>query len=291
MEADSFILDRPARAAFPAPQPDYARRIDELGQIIETYNDITNRLQKSHEQLNDTVHRLRAELSEKNRLLERRNRLAALGEMAAGMAHEIRNPLGGIQLYASLLAKDVADRRDSLELVRKISGGVKRLESIVGQVLQFTRELHVHPQDIDLAAVIDQAVEYAAPAMLDRNVRCTVTGPRPMPAKVDGLLFGQAVLNLLLNAAEAIARDGEIRLSFGAPPESSDAAQFHLSVVDSGPGIPPNVLDRIFNPFFTTRDTGTGLGLAIVHRVIEGHDGAIVAQNVPGGGARFEIRI
>jgi signal transduction histidine kinase len=285
MTSSTLILDPPA------PQPDYARRIDELGRIIASYNDITSRLQKSHEQLNETVHRLRAELSEKNRLLERRNRLAALGEMAAGMAHEIRNPLGGIQLYASLLAKDVADRPDSGELVRKICGGVKRMESIVGQVLQFTRELRVNPQDVDLAAVVDQAVEYAGPQLAERNVKCVVNGPRSMWAKVDSMLFGQAILNLLLNAAEAIACDGQVDLTFGPPPKGSDAAQFHLAVVDSGPGIPATVLDRIFNPFFTTKETGTGLGLAIVHRVIEAHDGAIIAQNVPGGGARFEIRI
>ena len=276
----------------PTPrQPDYARRIDELGKIINTYSDITARLQQSHEQLTATVLRLRAELGEKNRLLERRNRLAALGEMAAGMAHEIRNPLGGIQLYASLLAKDLADRRDSLELVRKISGGVKRLEGIVGQVLQFTRELHIQPAAVDLAEVVEQAVEYAAPAMDDRQVSCTVEGPRPMPANVDPLLFGQAILNLLLNAAEAIGSDGQVNVTYGPPPAGAEARQFYLSVTDSGPGIPPGVLDRIFNPFFTTKETGTGLGLAIVHRVIEAHDGAIVAMNQAGGGARFEIGI
>ncbi len=288
MDGKAAILE------LPSPEParvDYARRIDELGRIIASYSDITARLQQSHEQLTATVHRLRAELSEKNRLLERRNRLAALGEMAAGMAHEIRNPLGGIQLYASLLSKDVADRRDSLELVRKISGGVKRLEGIVGQVLQFTRELNVQPVAVDLPEVIEQAVEYASQAMQERNVRCVVDGPRPMPAKVDPLLFGQAVLNLLLNATEAIGHDGQVQVTFGPPPAGADATQFHLTVVDSGPGISPNALDRIFNPFFTTKETGTGLGLAIVHRVIEAHDGAITAQNQPGGGARFEIRI
>src|SRR5215217_5132730 len=89
----------------------------------------------NNEQLNHTVQTLRHELGEKNRLLERKNRLAALGEMAAGMAHEIRNPLGGIQLYASMLAKDVAAMPPSLDLVKKISGGVKRLESLVSSVL------------------------------------------------------------------------------------------------------------------------------------------------------------
>ena len=106
-----------------------AQRIEELGRIIMAYSEVTERLQHSHDQLKDQVEHLRVELGEKNRLLERKNRLAALGEMAAGMAHEIRNPLGGIQLYASLLAKDVGDQPQASELVRKISGGVKRAYS------------------------------------------------------------------------------------------------------------------------------------------------------------------
>src|SRR3954467_3219107 len=115
----------------PTPTTDHARRVEELGRIIMAYSEVTERLQRSHDQLTETVGRLREELGEKNRLLERRNRLAALGEMAAGLAHEIRNPLGGIQLYASLLAKDVADRPESHVLVGKIAAGVKRLESLV----------------------------------------------------------------------------------------------------------------------------------------------------------------
>src|SRR6478752_4897647 len=120
-------------------QPPAASRIEELGRIIMAYSEVTERLQHSHEQLNQTVLALRQELNEKNRLLERKNRLAALGEMAAGMAHEIRNPLGGIQLYASLLSQDLRARpelAESLTVVNKISAGVKRLEGLVGQVLQ-----------------------------------------------------------------------------------------------------------------------------------------------------------
>src|SRR5882757_5143739 len=136
---------------------DHARRIEELGRIILAYSEVTEKLQQSHTHLTETVQLLREELSEKNRQLERRNRLAALGEMAAGMAHEIRNPLGGIQLYSSMLAKDLSDRPDALLIVKKISGGVRRLEGIVGQVLQFTRELTAHPEPVDLAEVISQA--------------------------------------------------------------------------------------------------------------------------------------
>jgi signal transduction histidine kinase len=238
------------------------------------------------------VHTLRTELGEKNRLLERKNRLAALGEMAAGLAHEIRNPLGGIQLYASLLAQDVADKPESHQLVQKISGGVRRLEALVGHVLQFSRELHVSVEPTDLAEVVDQAVELAAAKAAERGVVCRVEGPRPMGVVADPLLLGQALLNLLLNAVEAAGPgSGEVRVRFSPPPDESDVKQFRLEVCDNGPGIPPHVLDKIFNPFFTTKDTGTGLGLAIVHRVVEAHDGTILATNAEGGGARFEIRV
>jgi signal transduction histidine kinase len=272
-------------------QADHARRVEELGRIIMAYSEVTEKLQQSHDQLNQMVVALQAELGEKNRLLERKNRLAALGEMAAGMAHEIRNPLGGIQLYASILARDVADRPQSLTVVQKISGGVKRLEALVGQVLQFSREMTASVMLMDLPEVLEQAIELADAAFKQRDIRCVLDGPRPMHVTADSLLIGQAVLNLLLNAAEAMEPGGSVTMRFFPPPAESDAKQFHLVVRDTGAGIPPGVMDRIFNPFFTTKETGTGLGLAIVHRVVEAHDGTILVTNPEGGGARFEIRI
>jgi len=287
----------PEAADARSPSPDPVRRMEELGRIILAYSEVTERLQQSHDQLHRTVQTLRQELGEKNRLLERKNRLAALGEMAAGLAHEIRNPLGGIQLYASLLSQDVRDRPDCASLVKKISGGVKRLESLVGQVLQFSREITANCAPMDLSVAVDHAVEYAAQSLSDRRVRCTIDGPRPMPVRADALLVGQALLNLLLNAAEAIADadaetpGGSIAVRFGPPAHGPGARQFHLSVHDSGPGVPAEVMDRIFNPFFTTKETGTGLGLAIVHRIVEAHDGTVLVTNPPEGGARFEIRV
>jgi len=272
-------------------QPDAARRMEELGRIILAYSEVTDRLQKSHEQLTQTVDSLRRELSEKNRLLERKNRLAALGEMAAGLAHEIRNPLGGIQLYASMLARDVADRQEPLRTVQKISAGVKRLEALVGQVLQFTREIVVQPQPCDLAVVVHQSVEYASRTFEENAVECAVDGPASLPVLMDPVLIGQVVLNLLLNAAQAMEQGGKVFVSYGKPPPGAEARQFHLTVRDTGPGIAPEIMDRIFNPFFTTKDSGTGLGLAIVHRIVEAHEGSIVAGNAQEGGARFEIRV
>ena len=276
------------------PHPHSAQRIEELGRIIMAYSEVTERLQQSHDQLKQQVESLRAELGEKNRLLERKNRLAALGEMAAGMAHEIRNPLGGIQLYTSLLARDVAQQPPTHQLVQKISGGVKRLEALVSQVLQFTREIRANVQAMDLADVVEQAAELARQRHTDELV-VHLNGPRPLEVQGDPVLLGQAALNLILNAVEAVNGRGEVRVTWSAPPAGSDAKQFHLVVRDTGPGIAPGVLDKIFNPFFTTKDAGTGLGLAIVHRIVESHDGAISATNAEdagaGGGARFEIRI
>lgn len=269
---------------------DAAQRIEELGRVIMAYSEVTERLQTSHERLEKTVSALRVELGEKNRQLERRNRLAALGEMAAGMAHEIRNPLGGIQLYASLLSKDLLDRPDSLSIVKKISSGVKRLESLVSQVLSFSREIKANTTTMDLRNVVDQSIELTSAVLREQCIECVVDGPESLMVKADSLLLGQALLNLLLNAAEAIESNGTIGIALEKLAEG-DAHQFRLCVRDSGPGIAADVIDRIFNPFFTTRDAGTGLGLAIVHRIVEAHDGSIRVFNGETGGAVFEIVI
>ena len=109
-----------------------------------------------------------------------------------------------------------------------------------------------------------------------------------MPVQVDPRLMGQALLNLLINGIEAAGEGGTVEITWCAAlsPET-----FSISICDSGPGIAPAVMDRIFNPFFTTKETGTGLGLAIVHRIVEAHSGTITASNPPGGGAMFEIRM
>ncbi|GIW77781.1 MAG: hypothetical protein KatS3mg104_2844 [Phycisphaerae bacterium] len=264
----------------------HAQRIEELGRIIMAYSEVTEKLEKSHDELKKRVEQLQTELSEKNRLLERRNRLAALGEMAAGLAHEIRNPLGGIQLYASMLAQDVADRPESVRTVQKIIGGVKRLEELVSQILHFTREINAHPSRCEVCVLIREAIELAQ-GRLGRGVGTIRADlPQTFYRDVDARLFSQCVLNLVLNAIEAAGPDGTVDVSLCG----TDSGLL-LVVEDDGPGIPTEVLDRIFNPFFTTKDEGTGLGLSIVHRIVEAHNGTIQARNRPSGGARFEVRI
>jgi signal transduction histidine kinase len=270
------------------------------------YNEVTQRLQVSHERLENEVVRLREQLEQKNRELEMKKRLAALGEMAAGIAHEIRNPLGGIQLYASTLAAEVADRPLAVDLVRKISTGVKGLNTLVSDMLAFTRDLQLSRRDEDLSDIILETLELAAPSLLEHNVTVRIHGSvEGKRALVDRRLIGRVLLNLIMNAAEAIGEHPQKSIQ---PPDnsaSSDDAglilirtassgdKTELLIEDNGPGIPHESLERIFDPFFTTKHTGTGLGLAIVHRIIEAHAGRIAAENkpAPGHGAIFRITL
>lgn len=269
------------------PTPNHAQRLEELGRIIMAYSEVTEKLQESHDQLRQKVASLQQELSDKNRELERRNRLAALGEMAAGLAHEIRNPLGGIQLYVSLLQQDLADRPEALGVTQKILSGVKRMEQIVSQVLHFSREMNAHPEPCDVVHVVREAVELAQSKAHDKpGVSVLCDTPESLEATIDARLISQAVLNLTQNAIDAVGEAGTVTVTLRPAGD-----KLSLVIEDTGPGIPADILDRIFNPFFTTKDDGTGLGLSIVHRIVEAHAGVIQAANKPEGGARFEIRL
>jgi signal transduction histidine kinase len=279
------------------------RSLNDLHELLQMYNQVTQRLQVSHERLEGEVVRLREQLEEKNKELELKKRLAALGEMAAGIAHEIRNPLGGIQLYAGTLLAEVADRPAAADLVRKISSGVKGLNTLVGDMLAFTRDLQLARRDEELSEIVLAALDLAAPTLLEQDVAVRVHGSvKGKTVHADRRLLERALLNLVLNGAEAIgetprpdrkARNGdahagriEIRAVNGTP-----GGRIEILVEDDGPGIPPENLERIFDPFFTTKHTGTGLGLAIVHRIIEAHGGQITATNkpAPDHGASFRM--
>jgi signal transduction histidine kinase len=279
-------------AGGPAGGVPMPRSLEDLHEILQMYNEVTQRLQVSHERLEQEVVRLREQLEQKNRELEMKKRLAALGEMAAGIAHEIRNPLGGIQLYASSLLGEVLDRPLAAELVKKISNGVKGLNTLVSDMLTFTRDLQLTKHEEDLGEIVLEALELAAPSLLEHGVTVRVHGSvEGKRAVADRRLLGRVLLNLVLNAAEAIgehAKEGEGLILVRT---HETGGRLSLIIEDNGPGIPGEMLERIFDPFFTTKHTGTGLGLAIVHRIIEAHGGQITAENreSPERGARFRI--
>jgi signal transduction histidine kinase len=282
----TLVNDRPSMASL-----DLTPRERELGAIIEAYNQVTEQLKSSHELLGREVNRLRVELEGKNRELRRRERLVALGELAAGVAHEIRNPLGGIRLFASLLARDLKEMPDSLRVVNKIIQGVGTLEAIVTGILDFARPPEPEPVRVRLDGVIREVIELAAERIERSGAEVTVGDDLAGVMLVtDGRLLQRALLNLLLNAIDA-AGHGDRRAQVNFTLDEVDDQYVLLVVTDNGPGIPADLLDRIFNPFFTTKDTGTGLGLAIVHQIVESLGGSIRASNRSEGGAAFAMRL
>lgn len=262
----------------------------DLATLIRAYHDVTERLKSSHELLQREVARLRDELSEKNRELARRERLAALGEMAAGVAHEIRNPLGGIGLYASLLERDLGDRPAQFDIARRIGEGVRKMDRIVGDVLAYAGNARPHLRSCPLSDILNAVLEQAhakvdlmgahlevAADLYDMALRCD-------PAQIE-----RALVNLVINALDAAGSGGRVWIR-RHPPQQAEGF-FGIAVEDNGPGIPRESLHRVFDPFFTTKDNGTGLGLAIVHRIVEAHGGTIRAGTREGGGAAFVLQL
>lgn len=260
----------------------------ELATIIQSYNEVTERLKHSHELLRREVCRLREEIQEKNRALERRERLAALGEMAAGVAHEIRNPLGGIGLYSSLLEQDLEDRPKQLDIAKRIGAAVCHMEGIVGDILAFAGGAEPHRRPTKLADILDSVLTQAAPRAQVSDVHIELDGVhREITLSCDGAQVERALLNLVYNALDAVGSRGRIWIYGDRPVPGRPLAT--ITVADDGPGIDAASLERVFNPFFTTKDTGTGLGLAIVHRIAEAHGGRVTAGCREGGGAAFTL--
>ncbi len=262
----------------------------ELEGILEAYNEVTERLKQSHEMLRAEVSRLRDQLDEKNKELARRERLAALGEMAAGVAHEIRNPVGGIGLYASLLVKDLSDRPRSEEIAKKIGAGVKKVECIISDILAFARGAEPELLPTNLWALVERLLVQISPQARVANVSVEVEDSlRNLLVRCDELQVERALLNLIYNAIDATNPEGVVRLFKGGVHE--DGKLVGIVVADDGPGLAEENIQRVFNPFFTTKDSGTGLGLAIVHRIAEAHGGWISVENGVEGGARFELTL
>lgn len=287
MVEDNLAVAEKAPTRNAASIEEYRRRVDEMGRIILAYSDATDRMQQQQDELTRKVAELQQELSEKNKQLERRNRLAALGEMAAGIAHEIRNPLGGIKLYTSLLKSDVADRPDAQRTVGKMTNAITRMESIVSQVLYFAREIRASPMECDLVDLVRESMELARTRKPESEITMNLSAPRSLKAKVDAHLMTQALVNLITNSMDACGEQGRIDLTIS----KEKKGKTRLRIDDSGPGLPADVIEKVFHPFFTTKADGTGLGLAIVHRIVEAHEGTIEAKNREEGGARFDVVI
>jgi len=266
-----------------------AEAVEQLSSIFEAYNQTTDRLHSSYQQLKEEVVRLRQELKQKNEQLERKSRLAALGEMTAGIAHEIRNPLGAMQLYTSLLESELKDRQVRSQWVHKITKGVCTLDTIVTDMLAFTQDQACEKTEVNFGALMTEVMDYARPQIKSEKIKIDLTNvAADLVVNLDINMMRRVFLNLLLNAISAVGDQGRITIE-AAQCRNNPHFNVRICVSDTGCGIQAETMNKIFDPFFTTKDSGTGLGLAIVHRLVECHGGIVTAANNEGPGATFTI--
>lgn len=268
------------------PFPDPAERPADLQAVLAAWQGATVRLERTHAALSAEVGRLTAELAIKNRELARKNRLADLGQLASHVAHEVRNSLVPVTLYLSLLRRRLAHDSGSLDILDKIQGGFLSVDTTVNDLLQFAADREPCFRSLVVNDLVDEVCAALAPQLAAHEIAVEVALPPGTRIEADRDLLRRALVNLLLNAIDALAEGGQVVISGYEGP-----GHFELEVADTGPGLSDEARRRAFEPFFTTKHTGTGLGLAIVYRVAEAHGGQALAANCPEGGAAFTLQI
>lgn len=216
--------------------------------------------------------------------VRQKERLAAIGEMAATVAHEIRNPLGGIRGFASLLSRDIEADDPRSRLVDKILTGVRDLDRVVNELLEYTRPIELQRRAVSCWELMNAVLGFLE--VDESRVAVRNLAARDLKVMADVDKMRQVFLNILINAAQSIESQGEIRILTAA-----DDTMVTIVVEDTGCGISSENLKKVFSPFFTTKEKGSGLGLAIAAKIVEGHLGSIQAESEPGKGSTFSIRL
>ncbi len=243
------------------------------------------RTQEAADQLAESNRNLRrAEAS-----LRRNERLAALGQLTAGLAHELRNPLGTIKASAEMLTKETARNRPEImsEMAGYIGSEADRMNGLVSSFLDFARPLQSRPVRADLRAVVDDVAKQLSDLGTNRNVELTIRiNEGAASFDFDRDLLKLAISNLVQNAIQASAPGQKVEIR-----ADSSGDNVIIFVSDHGEGIQPQHLENIFNPFFTTKPAGVGLGLAIVSKIVDEHQGRIHVFSEPGSGTTFEMTL
>jgi signal transduction histidine kinase len=248
---------------------------DEIGRLTKSFNAMTQKLS------------MQKQLEDKLRSLERH---AILAEMASSLAHEIRNPLNLINLTADHLGHEYLpedeDRKKSYsELISALKAEVQQLNKMVNEFLTIGRPSRLKKTEFPLSELFDEVQILVKQQVLAKNISLDISGNTSETINADIEQMRLVFLNLLLNAIEAVQDNGRISLSV----ESVRDQNVLIKVIDNGPGVAPENLERIFEPYFSKRPGGTGLGLPLARRIVEEHGGTITAAGHPGGGAQFEI--
>jgi len=235
--------------------------------------------------------RLRHEKADLTRRAQVAEKLAAVGTLTAGLSHEIRNPLNAAALQLSVLQRRVARlpndvQKHLLEPLSLVREEIRRLDHVLEDFLQFARPTQFMPKPVELRVVVEKVRALLVDDAERRGIRLECRCPEDAAVAGDEGRLRQLVMNLALNALEATPRGGWVKLECRLADRD-----LIFTMEDSGAGIPADAMNHIFEPFFTTKPSGSGLGLPIVHSIVTQHGGSVGAENVPGGGARFTVRL
>jgi PAS domain S-box-containing protein len=240
------------------------------------------------------------ELKQMEEEMMRMRTLATLGEMAAVVVHEVKNPLGGIRGFAELLERDLDEGDPKRRLVKKILEGVEMLDRIVKSLLDYTKPVKLQPHKVEMTKFIDEAINFFQ--MDDRHEGADVCIVKKYPeddlcCNLDNEQFHQILLNLLNNAVQAMPGGGQLTVDLSQESGDSDPAykgkpeKMVLRISDTGVGMSPDILKKLFTPFFTTKEGGTGLGLSTVKKIVEAHQGDIKVESKKGKGTTVCLRL
>jgi signal transduction histidine kinase len=237
-------------------------------------------------------------LKELERMALFQQKMASLGHLAAGIAHEIRNPLSGINIHLSALEKvheeseglDPDVRETTRTILEMTQAASNKIEGVIRRVMDFARQAPRRMEPLSLNACVREALELVGTTLQRAGIRIEVSLREDLPpCRGDVRLLEQVLVNLLTNAVQAIeGREGEKRIEVASSREGDHVV---ITVADSGPGVPEEIRERIFDPFFTTKRGGTGIGLAISYRIVNHHGGSIRVETSRFGGALFTVGI
>lgn len=272
-----------------------------LAGAFAAFGEATARLEREYGRLERRVAALTAELEEKNRLLAeslareraleaealRQSRLAAMGEMAAMLAHEVRNPLGAMELFTGLLLQDLREQAGPLRLARLVAGSIADLNHLVTNLLEYTRTRRATTASLEVTALVDEVLRATAAVRDEAGVALECALPDgPAVAIGDAALLRPVLANLVRNAIQAMESGGTLAVRVRCAPRV-----VRLEVADTGPGVPAGDEERIFQPFYSTRSRGTGLGLAVARELVHAMGGRIGVERGTQGGAVFWVEL
>jgi signal transduction histidine kinase len=261
----------------------------ELADLVRAFNHMSARLEERRSENQRLIAELEERVAQKTREVLRADRLATLGGIAAGFAHEIGNSLNVIRGYASVASRELASHSPVRSDVEAIRREVTRAAGLIERFLVFARARTVHPHPQPIEPILREAVEVVGPAAAQAHVERVVEIEAALPEVVaDAELLRQAFLNLCVNAIQAMQGQGGGTLVVRARRLAGGVA---VEFQDSGPGMDAEIAGRVFEPFFTTKPSGTGLGLAIVRQAAEAHGGAVEVESAPGRGATFRVKL